>query len=347
MPYLPKGRVVGQHLLVTLSLVLLVSPVLSAELQTVTAKKQTLPQERWFDGTVQAVRESTVSAETSGRVQKIFVDVGDNVKSGAVILTLVSMEQQQSYKQATAAVAEARSSFEVQKQEYQRVEELYKKQLIAKAEVDRALGNFNIAKARLASAEANVKAANERLSYTEVRAPYAGKVSARLVEVGEAVRPGTPLMSGFDTNALRVETDIPHAVANAVEQLHQARVLADNGEVFTPEKLLVFPQVDAATSTVRLRLDLPQQESSLHPGQFVKVAVVIGAADRLLVPQTSIVHRSEVTALYVVSAAGVQLRQVRLGNVFADTIEVLSGLAEGEQVALDPVAAGITAAKSH
>lgn len=113
-----------------------------------------------------------------------------------------------------------------------------------------------------------------------------------------------------------------------------------------PEHLLLFPQADPASGTVRLRLELPQQLTGLRPGQFAKVAVVVGEAERLLVPVASVVHRSEVTAVYVMTGSGPQLRQVRLGNRFGDkasgeSIEVLAGLTEGEHVAQDPVAAGI------
>ena len=319
-------------------------PLQAAELASVGVKKQLMPEERWFDGVVQAVRQSTVSAETTGRVQKVLVDVGDSVKAGAVIIKLVSNEQQQGYNQASAALDEAQAALDLATREFARIEELYNKQLLAKADYDRSKGNLNAAKARVTSAEAAVKAANERLSYTEVRAPYSGMVSERLVEIGEAVRPGTPLMSGFDPLAYRVQTDIPQSIATLVEQQRKARAVTDSGEVFEPEKLLVFPQVDAATSTLRLRLELPRKPTDLHPGQFVKVAVVVGETERILIPQTSIVHRSEITAVYVIDKQQVQLRQVRLGNNFGEQVEVLSGLAVDEKIAADPVAAGMVAA---
>lgn len=321
-----------------------VSHVAAGELATVPVKRETLPQERWFDAKVQAIHQSTVSAETSGRVQEILVDVGDVVPAGAVILKLVSTQQQQGYSQAAAMLAEARANVDLQGREFQRVQELQARQLIAKAEFDRISGSYKAAQARLVSAEAAVKAATENLSYTEVRAPFGGKVNARYVELGEAVQPGKPLMSGFDPDALRVETDLPSAVAQQVEKWRQARVVADSGQAITPEKLLLFPQADPVTGTVHLRLDLPGHVTGLQPGQFVKVAVMTGESARLLVPARSVVHRSEVSGVYVVDQHGLQLRQLRLGNIFGDQQEVLAGLSEGEQIALDPVAAGVVTA---
>ena len=321
---------------------LLFCPLLTAaELDTLQVQKTVLPLERWFDGTVEAVNQSTVSAETSGRVQELLVDVGDNVPAGAVILRLVSTEQRENLNQAEAALAEARANLDVETLNYNRAREMSERQLISKSDFDRATGNYNTARARVASAEAALKTATQRLSYTEVRAPYGGVASARHVELGEAVHPGDPLMSGFDPDAMRIEVNLPQAVAAQVRELKQARVLTGDNDAIVPKQLILFPVADPATSTVRARLELPKQSSNLYPGQFVKVAVTIGQAERLLIPATSVVYRSEVTGVYVVADGIATLRQVRLGNHFGDTVEVLSGLDTGERIALDPVAAGI------
>jgi hypothetical protein len=81
-------------------------------------------------------------------------------------------------------------------------------------------------------------------------------------------------------------------------------------------------------------------ETGLQPGNTVKVRFKLGEAERLLVPATALVRRSEIAAVYVVSPEGrVGLRQIRVGEVFGDRVEVIAGLATGEAVALDPVAA--------
>ena len=322
-------------------LLLAVPVAAAADLATVTAHTETLPLERYFDGTVEAVHQSTVSAETSGRVQDILVDVGDKVPAGAVILRLVSTEQRQQLNQAQAALAEARANLEVESKNYERAKELLGRQLIPRSEFDRARGNYNAAKARVDSAEAALKAARQRLSYTEVRAPYGGVVSARHVELGEAVHPGTPLMSGFDPDHLRVETDLPQAVAARVAKFRKARVMDGDNLTLKPSQMILFPVADPATSTVHVRLDLPAGPTSLYPGQFVKVAFTIGDTRRLLIPHACVVHRSEVAGVYVVDAGGPHLRQVRLGNTFGDDVEILAGLQAGEKIARDPVAAGI------
>lgn len=322
-------------------------PAAAAELATTTVTTRVLPLERWFDGTVEAVHHSTVSAETSGRVQEILFEVGDEVPAGAVVLKLVSTEQRQAFLDAEASLAEARSNLEVEASNYQRVREIYARQLISKADFDRASASHETARARVARAEAALETAGERLSYTEVKAPYGGVVSARLVELGEAVQPGTPLMSGFDPRSMRVETDLPQSVAARVREHRRARVAVADAEFVEPERITLFPVADPATSTVHVRLDLPQDATGLYPGQFTRVGFTIGERPRLLVDARSVVYRSEVTAVYVLTDSGPQLRQVRLGNRFGGEIEVLAGLEQGDTVARDPVAATIEAARGN
>jgi len=324
------------------------SSAVAGELATVQVQLIGLPLERLFDGKVQAVNQSTVSAETAGRVSEVFFDVGDAVPAGEVIVRLVSIEQQQVYNQAAAALNEAQVNLEVQKSEFERIEKIYQRNLVAKTVYDRALGNLNTATARVKSASAALKVASERLSYTLIRAPFGGTVLARHVEVGEAVQPGKPIMTGFDPKMLRVEVELPQSILEKVAELSAARVVIAQDESIEPIKILLFPQADPVTGTVHMRLQLPPQEDHrLYPGRFVKVAVVVGQKDRLLVPKTSIMYRSEVTGVYVQAGDGFVLRQVRLGNTFGDNVEVISGIREGETVAVDAVTAGIEIAKAR
>ena len=159
--------------------------------------------------------------------------------------------------------------------------------------------------------------------------------------MGEAVSVGQPLMSGLSLESLRVVVNLPQQVAAKVREHKQARIFTDEGRV-EADSITIFPFADSASNTFTARLELPQGQYGLYPGMFVKVAFVIGDAERLLVPTRALLRRSEVTGVYVVAEDGdVRLRQVRAGNTFDDRTEILAGLGEGERVALDPVRTGI------
>jgi len=102
----------------------------------------------------------------------------------------------------------------------------------------------------------------------------------------------------------------------------------------------VFMEGSSPSNTFRARLELPENATDLYPGMFVKAGFVVGEAERLLVPATALVERSEVTAVYVLDPSGrSSLRQVRVGDHFGTAVEILAGLAPGERVATQPLAA--------
>jgi hypothetical protein len=146
-------------------------------------------------------------------------------------------------------------------------------------------------------------------------------------------------MSGASLDALRVVVEVPQSVVDQVRRLRKAAVYTD-GRRIEAARLTLFPSAQPETNTFRARIDLPKGVEGLAPGMFVKVGLVTGEAERLLVPLSAVVERSEMRAVYVVGAGErVALRQVRLGRVRGDDVEILAGLATGERIALDPVTA--------
>ena len=308
-------------------------------LESVVVKAERTPLERQLDGTIEAVNQGTVAAQTSGRVAAILYDVNDFVPAGAVIARLRATEQRAGMLQADAAVREATAREAEAQTRYQRIADMYERKVVAKAMLDEATANRDAAVARLRAARASLESAQEGVAYTEIRAPYAGVVTKRNVQVGETVSPGTPIMSGLSLQFLRVAVDVPQSIVEQVRRIRKAAVYV-NGRRVEATKLTVFPEAAASSNTFRARLELPENATDLYPGMFVKVGFVVGDADRLLVPAGALVERSEVTAVYVIDASGrTSLRQLRTGHRFDDKVEVLAGLREGERIAVDPVAA--------
>lgn len=309
------------------------------KLATEVVQPQVVPAERQLDGTVEAVDEATISAQTAGRITGLFFDVNDLVPAGAVIVRLRDAEQRAGLRQAEAARSEAAAGEAEAQARFVRIRDMYERKVVAQAQYEKALAGRDAAVARLAAASAALDSAREEVAHTEVRAPYAGILTARLVHIGESVVSGTPLVRSYSLERLRVVCDLPESLADRVRQLRKAAVYVD-GRRIEAAAVTVFPEVDAATNTVRARLDLPAAAPAVYPGMFVKVGLVTGEQSRLLVPLSAIVTRSEVSAVYVVGPhERVALRQVRAGDAYGDRREILAGLAAGERVALDPLAA--------
>jgi len=310
-----------------------------AGLETVAVSPGEQGGERLFDGIVEAVQQATLAAQTSGRIVALERDVDDPVRRGDVILRISGVEQKANLDAARQAFTEASAMATEARARFARVQELAGQKLLSQSDLDRATADRDAAEARLASARAGVAAAEEQYGYTQVRAPFDGVITARHVEVGEAVAPGQLLTAVAALGALRVNVDVPQALADEIRTLDGAHVYA-GARVLESAGLTVFPAAASGSNTVRVRVELPKGAEDLYPGMFVKAGFRSGAPVALRVPAATVVRRSEVTGVYVVSPEGqVRLRQVRLGRQLGEEIEVLAGLVAGERVAADPVAA--------
>lgn len=308
--------------------------------QSVPVAYEVAPRERIWDGRIEAVNQATVSAQTSGRIAALPFDVNDFVDAGAVIMRFTDTEQRAALTRAEAALGESQARYAQAEQEFERVSSMFENATVSRARFDQAKADKDAAQARLNAARSGVGTAREQLEYTVVRAPYAGIVAKRHVELGELVSPGQPLITGLSLQSLRVNVDVPQSMFHAVRTIGKAFVYIDDKRI-AGEDLTFFPVADAAANTFRVRVELPDGSATLYPGMIVKVGFVVGETKRLLIPETAVVRRSELSAVYVVSDDSVALRQVRLGRRYGDSFEVLAGLSEGETVAAEPVAAGI------
>jgi len=311
-----------------------------ASIATVPVVSEVTPRERIWDGTVEAVNQSTVSAQTAGRVAEIGYDVNDFVPKGTVIVRFTDTEQRAALRKATASLGEAQARLDEADKEFERVSAMFENETISKARFEQVKANRAAAAARLDAAQSGVTTAEEQLEYTVVRAPYAGIVAERFIEVGEVVKPGQPIMSGLSLQSLRVNVDIPQSMFKPIREIGKAFVYAD-GQRIAADGLTFYPVADPITNTFTVRVNLPDGSATLFPGMFVKVGFVVGEARRLLVPERAVVRRSELTAVYIVKGEQVMLRQVRLGRQYDKRIEILAGITLDEMVATDPVQAGI------
>ena len=296
------------------------------------------------EAVVEAVRQSTVSAQIAGRIVELRFDVGDTVKKGEVIVRIDERAATQAVAASTAQVQEAQASLANARAQFERSKQLAAQKFISAAGLEKAEADYKAAQARVSSLIAGAGQASTERSFATIVAPYSGVVSARHVEVGEMATPGKPLMTGFDPSSLRVVANLPQAQLPAIQAVSKAWVeIPTLGKRIETKQITVVPSADPRTHTTRVRLDLPADVSGIYPGVFARAHFPTGRATRLLVPRAAVIRRSEVTAVYVLDPQGLpRLRQVRLGAAGdAQGVEVLAGLKPGERVALEPVKAGM------
>jgi len=320
----------------------------AGQLAVAPAQYREVTQTYSADGLVEATHQSTVSAQIGGRVKEINFDVGDHVNKGQIILRIDEREAVQALAGSQAQVMQAQANMQNAKSTYERARQLFAQKFISQAALDKAQADYKVALAQAAASEAGAGQASLAHGYTAVIAPYSGVVAARLVEVGEMVMPGKPLMIGFDPAEMRVVVSVPQDKLVDIGVHPEAMVeIPSLNRWIKPASTTVQPVADARTHSTQVRVYLPKNEVGVYPGMFVRAHFVVGKASKLVIPASAVLRRSEVVAVYVVDeTGGVKLRQVRLGEATSDgAVEVLAGLNPGEKVALDPVNAGMLGVK--
>jgi len=326
---------------------------LADNLPTAEVELKTLPEQHHFDGVVEAVNQATVSSRIAAEVIELNVDVNDRVAKDEVILRFRDDEiktrlmgaeanllaEKAQYQEALARQKEALS-------EAGRITDLFARKQVTRAALDKAQADkaaasarVNVLEAQIKAREAEVAEAQVALSYTVVRAPYAGVVTQRLIELGEMASPGQLLMSGVSLELLRVVIQIPQRLLDDLLPARINSISTVDGATLTAGEATLVPQADKSSHAFDLRISLLEHRVNLYPGSSVKVTLEGPDEILLLIPANAVVQRGETSGVYLLKDSVIQFRQVRTGRSLGAEREILAGLAAGEVVVTDPVLA--------
>ncbi|MCB1899038.1 efflux RND transporter periplasmic adaptor subunit [Cognatazoarcus halotolerans] len=294
---------------------------------------------------IEALDASTVAAQVQGRVIDVRVDAGSHVKRGDVLMRIDASEADQAVAAADAQVAQAQANLSNARAAYDRSRSLVARNFISRSALDQSEAAWRAAEAQLRAAVAGRAQATTSRGFATVTAPISGVVSERLIEQGEMAQPGRALVAIYTPGSMRAVADLPQYKLDELRRAPlQARVeFPAEGRWVDASSVTLLPAADPRTHTVRARVQLPANVPGIVPGMFARVHFLSGQVPRLTVPVAAVLRRGEVTAVYVSDGkGGFRMRQVRLGETIGEgRVEVLAGLAGSEDVALDPVRAGI------
>jgi len=270
--------------------------------------------------TLEAENRAEILARTQGVVMELLCEEGDRVASDAELLRLEEDAARLRLQQTEVALAEQRSVFERHKASLDQ-------EVVSKAEYD-------LAKANLEKAEVERDIAAHELSYTRIRAPFAGIVTRRLVELGQSVNAGTPLfeIASFDPLLARV-----HVPAKEMGSLRAGQsvelVLDSNQQKMTGRVQLVSPIIDAASGTVKVTVHVNDYPEGTRPGDFAHVSVVTQLHENVLrVPNIAVFEDRNEQVVFVAQDSVAVRRPVEVGFIDDTYTEVREGLVEGERV---------------
>jgi RND family efflux transporter MFP subunit len=303
-----------------------------------------------LEGVVQAVKQSVISAQASGRIATLVAKAGDKVRKGQVLATIDDREAVAGVQRSQAQINQADAEMRNAKANYERTKDLQSKGFVSKAALDSAESQFKSASAARDHATAGAAQSSLAQGFTRVTAPFDGWVLQTMAEAGDLAVPGKPILTVYAPQPLRAVVQVPASRAAIVRGAAQTMVLTDDAtQGMVPVSRSAVPSTDPVSQTTEWRFDLPTKEAStLTPGQPVRVqfgSEKVDANAVLSVPASAVVRRGELTAVFVVAGERFSLRAVRLGSTrLGDSVEVVSGIAAGDVVARDGIRAGLSKA---
>ena len=274
-------------------------------------------------GQVRPIFQATLSSRIQGTIDQLLVREGTQVVKGQTLIQLDRRDVQGDLARASAEVENTKAQFN-------RMKLLYGQEAVSKQEVENATRAFKVA-------EANRKTALTQLSYTVVKAPFDGVITEKKVEVGEMASPGQPLLKMEDPLQLRLEATVAEGDLKSVSGGDTIPVVIDalGGQALTGVVSQILPAGDPQTHTFMVKVDLPQT-SGLKTGMFGRFQLDKGTHQTILVPDSAIVERGELTSVFVVGSDQIsRLRWIKVGRRFDIQTEILSGVNVGERALLD------------
>jgi membrane fusion protein (multidrug efflux system) len=276
-----------------------------------------------YSGTapIEAHEEAVVVAKVGGEVRQIYVEEGDTVKAGQMLARLDG-------DRLRLELAQTDANLRKLERDYKRTLDLSERGLVSKSTAENLRYDLD-------ALRASYDKAKLELSYTDIRAPISGVVSARNIKVGNTIRPNDPTFTVTDLDPLLAYVHVPEKEFRKIAPGQAAEVIVDalGGERFIGNIERISPTVDPQTGTFRARVEVADQSRRLKPGMFARVNIVYERRQAALqLPRAAILDADGQQSVYVVSDGKAQQRVIRTGLTSAGWIEVLDGLQGDERV---------------
>ena len=288
-------------------------------------------------GWIEAKVNPKIASEVAGRVEKIYIDTGEIVKTGSLMLKVNSEQQELEKKGLEADIGRLKALIENQKLTVKRYQTLLAKKSISQERFDNASVKLVTLKEQLAGARSRLADNRRRLAKTSVVAPVGGWIEKRFVSKGDFVRPGTPLFLMVTDHLLRIVLPFPESVASrlAVGQKVKLTSPLSHERVIEAEINQIRPAVNVQSRALEVIIYL-ENPGEWRPGGTINGTVIIDHhKNGLLVPARSVVRRPAGKVVYQVKDGKAIQQKVVTGQRQGDLIEILSGLNGDEKIVVD------------
>lgn len=282
-------------------------------------------------GKIQATNSADLSTRMMGYVNKVYVNVGDNVSKGQLLVSINNTDLQAKKAQVNAGITEATAAFNNAQKDYNRFKSLFANNSASQKELDDITANYDMAKARLEAANQMKNEINAQFAYSNITAPFNGTITSKNIEAGDMANPGIPLISIETPGNFEVTAMVPETEISAIKKGITVTVL-----VKSINQTLKGTVAEVSTSAKNtggqylVKIHLDKTDVPILSGMFTTVQFPVERQFKttmVLITAEALVTNGQLSGVYTVSQNNTALlRWLRLGRTFGNQVEVLSGL---------------------
>lgn len=293
----------------------------------------------YLSGEVTAKQTANISTRMMGYVNKIYVKPGDKVSAGQLLVSISSDEILAKKAQVQAMITEAEAAAKNAQRDYDRFKTLREQNSVSDKELENVSLQNTSMNAKVQMARQQMNEVNAMLAYTNIRAPFSGVVTQKMMDEGSMANPGMPILSIEQSGELQIVASVPENYIQYVKVGDVARIELKSLGVTIDEKVSELSPSAFRTGgqyMMKLAIDAKDKEN-IRSGMYANILILnkIGESlsSKIMLDKNSIVHRDQLTGVYVVNdQSEANLRWVRLGKTIGNQIEILSGLSLSDKV---------------
>jgi RND family efflux transporter MFP subunit len=315
-------------------------PALATAGTIVEVTAQDIPQAEWAVGTVRAVHETTLGARILATAVRVHIEAGQDVESDQVLIELDDRDLKAKLDQAAAAVEAAEAARDQAKTDYDRIAPLAAEGSASPFELSTATNALRAAEAELIRAQQDRREVETVLTYATIQAPVAGRIVDKLVDVGDLVTPGQPLVTMYDPTRMQLVATVRESLRKRLQVGQTVGVKLDVLDHICEATVSeIVPQAESASRSFTVKVTGPCPPG-VYPGMFGRLRIPLDDRPAVCVPSAAVRRVGQLDLVDVIEQDRVRRRLVQLGQpVGDDRIEILSGLAPGERVLVQEAAA--------
>ncbi len=282
-------------------------------------------------GKIQASNSADLSTRMMGYVNKVYVNVGDKVKKGQLLISINNSDLEAKKGQVNAGITQAKAAFKNAEKNYNRFKNLFESNSVTQKEMDDMTANYEVAKAGLEAANQMKNEINAQFTYSNITAPFGGVITSKNIEAGDMANPGMPLISLETPKKFEVMAMVPETEISNIKKGTAVNVL-----VKAIDKTIIGKVTEVSTSAKNTggqylaKIALAKTDATILSGMFSTVQFPVERkvkSELVLIPMDAIVKNGQLSGVYTVSSSNTALlRWLRLGRTYGNSVEVLSGL---------------------